>query len=198
MVIAILANDDQFEEIRKDVTGIEWIRLNSMKDICADADAYIILQEDIEYHFEKLTKPVIINSVTVTLKELNAAATVLRINGWSSFLSRNNWEAAGIMNETIVQILTALKKKCCMVADEPGFIAAKIIAMIINEAYFSLGEKVSSKAEIDIAMKLGTNYPYGPFEWAEIIGKKRIFSLLHKLSLADSRYLPAPFLQQEI
>ena len=197
MVVGILANDDQFEEIKKDVLTIEWIRINSMQDICTDADAFIILKEGIEYHFEKLTKPVIINSVAVTLKELNAPDTVLRINGWNSFLIRNNWEVAGIMNENIEQIFATLNKKFSVVPDEPGFIAARIIAMIINEAYFALGAEVSSKSEIDIAMKLGTNYPYGPFEWAGIIGIKKIFALLYKLSFKDKRYVPAPFLQQE-
>jgi 3-hydroxybutyryl-CoA dehydrogenase len=39
-------------------------------------------------------------------------------------------------------------------------------------------------------MKLGTNYPYGPFEWAEEIGKERVFSLLHKLRSENSLYSP--------
>lgn len=64
--------------------------------------------------------------------------------------------------------------------------------MIINEAYFTLGESVSSENEIDIAMKLGTNYPYGPFEWARLIGLRNIHSLLEKLTQEDIRYLPAP------
>jgi 3-hydroxybutyryl-CoA dehydrogenase len=61
-----------------------------------------------------------------------------------------------------------------------------------------LGDEVSTKAAIDIAMKLGTNYPYGPFEWAEKIGLKNIFSLLQKLSLQDKRYQPAPALVSAI
>jgi 3-hydroxybutyryl-CoA dehydrogenase len=66
--------------------------------------------------------------------------------------------------------------------------------MIINEAYFALDDAVSSKAEIDIAMKLGTNYPWGPFEWAEKIGLNNIYLLLQKLSLTNKRYQPAPTL----
>jgi 3-hydroxybutyryl-CoA dehydrogenase len=55
--------------------------------------------------------------------------------------------------------------------------------MIVNEAFIALKEGVSTKEEIDIAMKLGTNYPYGPFEWAEKIGTERIKNLLSKLSV---------------
>ena len=84
-----------------------------------------------------------------------------------------------------------------MVKDEPGLVSAKIIAMIINEAYFALGDDVSSKTAIDIAMKLGTNYPYGPFEWSEKIGIHNIYLLLKKLSLMDTRYQPAPILLTE-
>ena len=69
--------------------------------------------------------------------------------------------------------------------------------MIINEAYFALEDNVSSKAEIDTAMKLGTNYPYGPFEWASVIGTENILTLLQKLYLTDSRYKPSQLLITE-
>ena len=69
--------------------------------------------------------------------------------------------------------------------------------MIINEAYFAKGEYVSTEKEIDIAMKLGTNYPHGPFEWATIIGIKNIYELLKTLSEPDTRYKPSPLLEQE-
>ena len=75
-----------------------------------------------------------------------------------------------------------------MDADDYGFIAARIIAMIINEAYYALEENVSTKEQIDIAMKLGTNYPYGPFEWSEKIGIEKIYLLLEKLSVQNKRY----------
>ncbi len=43
-------------------------------------------------------------------------------------------------------------------------------------------------------MKLGTNYPFGPFEWSEIIGLRKIHDLLMALSETDKRYTPAPLL----
>ena len=69
--------------------------------------------------------------------------------------------------------------------------------MIINEAYFALEESISTKEEIDIAMKLGTNYPYGPFEWGKKIGLKNIRNLLYELTLEERRYQPAPLLIKE-
>ena len=82
----------------------------------------------------------------------------------------------------------------CLVKDEPGLIAARVLAMIINEAYFALGDNVSTKAEIDTAMKLGTNYPLGPFEWADAIGHANILGLLQQLTATDKRYQPAAML----
>ena len=69
--------------------------------------------------------------------------------------------------------------------------------MIINEAYYALGENVSIREDIDIAMKLGTNYPYGPFEWTKLIGLKNIYTLLLEMSRENKRYLPAPAMKEE-
>ncbi|TMI92961.1 MAG: hypothetical protein E6H08_11285 [Bacteroidetes bacterium] len=81
--------------------------------------------------------------------------------------------------------------------DVKGFISPRVVSMIINEAYFALEENVSKKEEIDIAMKLGTNYPYGPFEWSKKIGLKNIAALLTELSKTEKRYQPADLLLKE-
>ena len=98
----------------------------------------------------------------------------------------------------LLSIFKSLNIKINSVKDEPGFITARIIAMIINEAYFAVEDNVSSQDEIDTAMKLGTNYPYGPFEWAELIGTNNILALLHKLNTTDSRYKPSELLIKEV
>ncbi len=41
--------------------------------------------------------------------------------------------------------------------------------MIINEAYFTAAEGHRFAEDIDISMKLDTNYPFGPFEWSKKI-----------------------------
>ena len=143
-------------------------------------------------------KPVFINSVLQTLADVHAPEHVLRINGWPSFLSRTVWEIAGQVNENIDSVFKLLNIKINTVKDEPGFITARIIAMIVNEAYFAVEDDVSSKDEIDIAMRLGTNYPFGPFEWAKLIGTNNILTLLQKLNTADNRYLPSKLLIKEV
>ena len=94
-------------------------------------------------------------------------------------------------------IMTALNRKVEWTADIHGFISARVLSAIINEAYFALQEGVSSKKEIDIAMRLGTNYPFGPFEWSEKIGLKKIYGLLNELSKTNSRYEPSKLLKEE-
>jgi 3-hydroxybutyryl-CoA dehydrogenase len=133
-----------------------------------------------------------------TLNTLTAPKNIYRINGWTTFLNRSVWEIAGTAIEEVESIFKPLNVKINFVKDEPGFIAARVIAMIINEAYFALEEEVSTKKEMDIAMKLGTNYPYGPFEWAGIIGLSKIATLLQILFLKDERYTTAPALLQEL
>ena len=193
-----MATDEQWKELIKASTEIEWLRLDSLHAIPLDTDAIFIVEENIIPDYSVTSKTIFINSVCYTLKELNTPANVLRINGWNGFLSRPNWEIAGSINEKVTSIFTALNKQFTTVPDEAGFIAARILAMIINEAWFASGDEVSTEGEIDIAMRLGTNYPYGPFEWGKLIGEKNIFTLLQKLSITNKRYLPAPLLQQKI
>jgi 3-hydroxybutyryl-CoA dehydrogenase len=195
MKIAVLADNAKWNEFMLEAGNAVWIRCMTEKDFFEniDADIYINLMEDaFAKDYSQIKKPVLINSVTNTLKEINAAENVLRINGWDSFLSRSNWEVAGKMNKRVEHFFTAIKKTFIIVPDESGLIAARIISMIINEAYFALDENLSTRDEIDTAMKLGTKYPYGPFEWCDKIGVKKVFSLLQKLSATDKRYLPAP------
>ena len=200
MKFVAVADDEQWDALTAAGAGAEWIRAteNFSFHQHENADAFFILQPGMALNYSETTVPVFINSVCDTLAELHTLQQVLRINGWPGFLQRPAWEIAGALDDNITAIAMQLNKKFILVKDEPGLIAAKIIAMIINEAYFALGDEVSTKAEIDTAMKLGTNYPFGPFEWADKIGLKNIFSLLHKLSVQDKRYQPATALVNAI
>ena len=198
MIIAVSATDKQWEELINDALLQVCKRMDVDGAPVENADAFLVLKEDDNIRFYTYEKPVLFNSVTNTLSELNLSPNIIRFNGWQSFISRDSWEIAGSVNDSLEQVMKGLGKKIIVVPDEPGFVSARIISMIINEAYFALGDNVSTKQEIDVAMKLGTNYPYGPFEWASIIGVKKIFTLLQKLSESDKRYIPAPLLKEEV
>jgi 3-hydroxybutyryl-CoA dehydrogenase len=166
------------------------------------ADAYFDLcyEEKGQPAFSKIThKPVFVNAVAVTCAALPAGS--IRINAWEPFFQRDILEIAAADNDALDHgkiILTKLNWKYQVSPDAPGMIAARVIAMVINEAYFALGDDISSKKEIDTAMKLGTNYPYGPFEWSEKIGLQKVYDLLQTLGMENIRYAIAPALQHEL
>lgn len=144
--------------------------------------------------------PVFVNAVIATSEQL--PGNHIRINAWNGFLERGLLElAAGTKQQALKKqaeaVLQSLHWPYQWVPDVPGMVAARILAMIINEAYFGLDDEISSKAEIDIAMKLGTNYPYGPFEWGQKIGLGRILTLLRELATTEDRYTPSPALEKE-
>lgn len=137
-----------------------------------------------------------VNEVTGTCSQL--PATFIRYNGWSGFSRKPVIEmatASGQVPELAQYIANQFGTTCVAVPDQPGLVRPRIISMIINEAYHALGDAVGSIADIDIAMKTGTNYPYGPFEWARKIGLDKILGLLETLSVTDSKYRPAPELR---
>lgn len=167
------------------------------------ADAYLDLQfenkpQQILWLEKQPAHLVIVNSVIPTLTDV--PSSFVRINAWPTFLSSGLIEAACLAEEKkslAEDVLSIFNKKIEWVPDQPGFITPRIISMIINEAFFALSEGVSTKDEMDTAMKLGTNYPYGPFEWAQKIGLGNIISLLNHLSRQQSRYTPCPLLLKE-
>jgi len=206
MRLVVLANEHQKEEILsgglKDDCKVDWIKTSAVLSDFDNCDALIdLLFEENGYDTSHLknyvSKPVIVSSIIKMTEEIGI--DVIRINGWPGFLKRSVAEiSCSDVNKAHAEtILNKFNKKTEFIPDIRGFVSSRVVSMIINEAYFALEENVSTKKEIDTAMKLGTNYPYGPFEWAEKIGLKNIVSLLTELSLNEKRYQPAGLLLKE-
>jgi 3-hydroxybutyryl-CoA dehydrogenase len=97
-----------------------------------------------------------------------------------------------------VGLFESLDKETTVVADGAGLVSARILSLIINEAAFALMEGVASAPDIDAAVRLAVNYPYGPLEWADRIGVDviyRIITAMHQ-ELGEDRYRPAPLLRK--
>jgi 3-hydroxybutyryl-CoA dehydrogenase len=207
MQLVVVTNEVLKEELLSNGANekIDFVWIQHIEDCIQykTADGFIdLLFDNSEKRIELLKKLspaiVIVNSVITTLKRINAP--FVRINAWPGFLKRHIAEASyDNINGKLKaeEIFSLLNKKIEWIEDEPGFITARIIAMIINEAYFALEEKISTKEEMDTAMKLGTNYPYGPFEWGHKIGLTNIYDLLNELSKTNTRYHPAKLLKKE-
>jgi 3-hydroxybutyryl-CoA dehydrogenase len=145
------------------------------------------------------TSLIVVNAVLTPLSVMRG--DFVRINGWPGFLSRNIMEAACsnvALMKNAEMLFSRLGRTTEWVPDEPGFVTPRIVAAIINEAFLALEEKVSREEEIDTAMKLGTNYPYGPFEWGQKIGYGKVYSLLELLGNEHSRYKPSILMKGKI
>ena len=124
-----------------------------------------------------------VNAVTTTIAEIGHP--FIRINGWPGMLERTVHELAVPDAKVAERVEKLYEKLGCsfrIAPDIPGMVTARMLAVLINEAWYTLQEGVSGKDEIDTAMKLGTNYPLGPFEWGARLGLSRIVELLEVMS----------------
>lgn len=119
--------------------------------------------------------------------------------GMRSFVNRDVLEVVvprgGSVHELEI-ICQSIGTSFQVVDDQVGMVSPRVIGMIINEAYYTLEEGTATRQDIDLAMKLGTNYPYGPFEWADRIGLKNLVALLEAVhrNTGDERYRVCPLL----
>jgi 3-hydroxybutyryl-CoA dehydrogenase len=83
------------------------------------------------------------------------------------------------------------------VADTPGLVVARTVAMLINEAADAVQQGVCGEQGADAAMKLGVNYPAGPFEWLARWDAAGVVKLLDTLDAAyrGERYRASPWLR---
>lgn len=90
-------------------------------------------------------------------------------------------------------------KKVLRIADYPGLLVWRTVAMLVNEALDALQKGVASAQDIDTAMRLGVNYPQGPLAWGESLGWRRVLRLLENLHhhYGEERYRPGSLLRQK-
>lgn len=148
------------------------------------------------------------SSVTVTVTEQSSwLKQPSRLVGFAAFptlISNTLIELAPSVHTEKKQMVqtaeffSSLGKETAIVQDRIGMVMPRMLCQLINEAFFAVMEGIASPADIDTAMKLGTNYPYGPLEWASRIGVHNVEAVLRALhnDLHEERYRIAPLLQQ--
>jgi 3-hydroxybutyryl-CoA dehydrogenase len=94
-----------------------------------------------------------------------------------------------------------LARTGCAVAridDVAGLIGLRTVAMLANEAADAVLGGIGSAADIDTAMRYGTNYPQGPLAWADALGVRTVARVLAHLRehYGEERYRVSPLLQR--
>nr|WP_313802453.1 3-hydroxyacyl-CoA dehydrogenase [Cytobacillus sp.] len=99
----------------------------------------------------------------------------------------------------IKQAATQMGKETVVMKEFPGFVTSRISALVGNEAFYMLQEGVGTPEEIDKAIKLGLNYPMGPFELGDLVGlDTRLNNLNYLHAKLGEKYRPAPLLEQYV
>lgn len=193
MRICVLCEDDAWRSLFEG-RAVTLLDAGSHTDVQADDVLFDLRDEawDLE-RYQRYKQPVFVAAVVGTLAGHQAPAHVVRINAWPGMLARPAIEAAGnpTIRKAAEDILSSLGKSVAWVDDLVGMVSPRVIAMIINEAGFAWEEGVSEKASIDVAMKLGTNYPFGPFEWGTMIGWQKLKHLQQALAKEAGLYKPS-------
>jgi 3-hydroxyacyl-CoA dehydrogenase, C-terminal domain len=180
----------------------QWRVLESeamLGDVMPDLIVLMQLPASIPAHW---TMPILIND-TIASFSLNKSDTrpIARFCGWNTMVERPSWEIAMYNDADTGWMQDAekmLNRTLTLVKNTPGFVAPRVVASIINEACYGLADNICSASDMDLAMKLGTNYPQGPLAWMQQIGKQEIHALLSHLAIAEKRYTPHPFLSDHL
>ena len=142
---------------------------------------------------------VFVNTVFTTLSrvvdEQSTHSAIIGFCGLPTFFNREVLEVTVRDDSSRGKLTTVcqlLNLKYIVVKDQVGFVTPRVVSMIINEAFETLGDSVASRHDIDLSMKLGTSYPFGPFQWAERIGVDNVRKLLNAVYAAtgENRYKP--------
>lgn len=92
----------------------------------------------------------------------------------------------------------ATDARVTLIKESTGFVAQRVVAMVINLGCDIAMQGIATPKDIDNAVKLGLGYPYGPISWGDELGAKRILLILQRIYklTGDPRYRPSPWLQR--
>jgi 3-hydroxybutyryl-CoA dehydrogenase len=80
----------------------------------------------------------------------------------------------------------------------PGFVAQRIVAMVVAIACEIAQQRIASPADIDLAVRLGLGYPVGPLTMGDRLGPATIAAILEGMAATtgDPRYRPSLWLDR--
>jgi len=86
------------------------------------------------------------------------------------------------------------------VEDAPGLVLGRIVAQLVNEALFAVGEGVGSPEDVNAGLELGLGHPRGPLAWGEAMGLDHVLATIDGLwtERHEERYRAAPALRRAV
>ncbi|MGW2510794.1 3-hydroxyacyl-CoA dehydrogenase [Streptomyces scopuliridis] len=97
-----------------------------------------------------------------------------------------------------IGLFQALGKDVSVIGDIPGLIVARTVAMLVDFALDAAARHVAAPEDIDLAMRLGVNYPRGPLDWGDRLGARWVLDTLEALheEYRTGRYAPSQALRR--
>ena len=102
---------------------------------------------------------------------------------------------------TIVDVTKRMGKEPVVVnKDCPGFVVTRVLIPALNEAMYLVWEGIAEPEDVDKAIKLGLNWPMGPFTLLDYLGLDTILSItgVFQNEIGDPKYRPCPLLRQMV
>ncbi|WP_424212853.1 3-hydroxyacyl-CoA dehydrogenase [Streptomyces sp. BI20] len=114
-----------------------------------------------------------------------STATRIALSASEDVSERTLAEAIGLFQR--------LGKRVSLLGDVPGMVVARTVAMLVDLAVDAVAKGVASAEDVDTAMRLGVNYPLGPFAWQAKLGRDWAYDLLKQLDerCPGGRYAPS-------
>ena len=214
MKILIVGNPDQHKEFQSKFTSQHEYSFVTHRLEASPEEFDAVFDFDLGDELEEFSHyadteglALFVNAPKVSLGELafyqaEVSCDLFGFNGLPTMLE---WELLEVsayrpdQQERLAALCKALDTDFELVNDRVGMVTPRIICMIINEAFYTLQEGTASVEDIDLGMKLGTNYPVGPFEWCDRIGLNHVYEVLEALyeDTKEERYKICPLLKQQ-
>jgi len=213
-----LSRAEELGKIKKKEKNSIFSRINYKKELKSLSEAdYVIeaaveseaVKVDIFSSLDKICAPHVILTTNTSSVRLGKLANVTerpdRVLGMHFMYPAQKMKLLEIIKtpatsdesyQVVKDLAIKMGKTPITVTDSPCFVTSRLIQTLINEAIFCLYQGVSTKEEIDTAMKQGMNHPMGPLELADFIGLDVVLAMQQALynGFQEPKYRPCPLL----
>lgn len=185
--------------------------LKDVEFVFESVDEILEVKKEIFREIDDICKPDVIfasNTSTLSVTEIGAATRrpdkFIGLNFTHPVAKRNlvqivrGFKTSDNTYNIAKDLVNKIGKESILVFESPGYVTTRLMMPLLNEAMNILVEGVASAEDIDIAMKEGFDFPYGPLEMADRMGLDAVYRVTDKLykEYGDPKYKPALLLQK--